>query len=205
MRLQEFQEVGSDLFARGLVSSHGGNLSVRAGDKLIITRRASRLAHLRERDMVETGVDWNDRATPSASSELFIHRFLYQRTGAHAIVHAHPAYAVALSLCERTIQPLDAEARHNLDLVPVVGDEVVFQVRTVAEELASLLRESKVVVVRGHGTFAVGQLLEEAHRWTSLLEECCKLITIYRQLEASQREGRPSIEEIASTIGGPRP
>jgi len=87
MRIAEFQTVGQDLFLRGSVSSHGGNLSVRLGDRVVITRRGAQLNHLTERDLVETGVAWNDRATPSASSELAIHRAIYQRTRAHAIVH----------------------------------------------------------------------------------------------------------------------
>jgi ribulose-5-phosphate 4-epimerase/fuculose-1-phosphate aldolase len=32
--LEEFQQVGRDLYAAGLVSSHGGNLSVRQGEGL---------------------------------------------------------------------------------------------------------------------------------------------------------------------------
>lgn len=182
MLIQEFQQVGHDLFMRGLVSSHGGNLSVRMGDTLVITRRGAQLAHLTEQDLVETGVHWNDRATPSASSELAVHRAIYLGTGAHAIVHAHPIHAVALSLRERIIVPLDAEGRRNLETIPVVGDAVVDEVRAVAEELAALFREAKIVVVRGHGTFAAGQLLGEAHRWTSLLEESSHLITISRLL-----------------------
>ncbi|HEX9976514.1 MAG TPA: hypothetical protein VGA82_04610 [Dehalococcoidales bacterium] len=39
--LEEFQRIGRDLFLSGLASSHGGNMSVRLGDRLIITRRGS--------------------------------------------------------------------------------------------------------------------------------------------------------------------
>jgi len=46
MILSQFQTVGRDLFSQGLVSSHGGNLSIRLGDRLIITRRGSMLGNL---------------------------------------------------------------------------------------------------------------------------------------------------------------
>ena len=52
--LPQFQRVGHDLFSRGLVSSHSGNLSIRAGERLIITRQGSMLAHLSEQDLVDT-------------------------------------------------------------------------------------------------------------------------------------------------------
>lgn len=59
MILSQFQTVGRDLFARGLVSSHIGNLSIRMGDQIIITRRDSTLNSLEENDLIETGIDKN--------------------------------------------------------------------------------------------------------------------------------------------------
>ena len=190
MRIAEFQKVGQDLFVRGLVSSHGGNMSVRVGDRLIITRRGSQLNHLNERDLVETGVAWNDRATPSASSELAVHRIIYQRTAAHAIVHAHPIWALALSLFQQEILPLDAEGKRDLGTVPVVGEKVIEEVREIVDEVAGLLKEHRIIVIRGHGSFAIGQLLDEAHRWTSLLEESCRLLHAVQALEKATLPSR---------------
>ena len=33
---EEFRDIGRDIFVTGLTSSHGGNMSVRVGDKIII-------------------------------------------------------------------------------------------------------------------------------------------------------------------------
>ncbi len=35
-------------------------------------------------------------------------------------------------------------------------------------------------MVRGHGSFAVGQMLEEAFQWTSSLEASCKALYPHR-------------------------
>ena len=121
MILSQFQTVGHDLFTQGLVSSHNGNLSIRFGDRLIITRRSCRLGSLEEHDLVETGISKNDRFTPLASSELPIHRSIYQTTPAQAIVHAKPPHAVALSLTETEFEPNYAEEPAVLGLVPVLG------------------------------------------------------------------------------------
>ena len=59
MILSQFQMVGRELFSQGLVCSHSGNLSLRLGDNLIITRRGSRLGCLEENDLIETGVTKN--------------------------------------------------------------------------------------------------------------------------------------------------
>jgi L-fuculose-phosphate aldolase len=74
MFLNQFQNVGRSLFNRGLVSSQSGNLSIRMGDRLIITRRGSNLGDLQESDLIETGICKNDRSTPLASIELPVHR-----------------------------------------------------------------------------------------------------------------------------------
>ena len=36
---EEFRTIGRDIFVTGLTSSHGGNMSVRAGDKIIMDER----------------------------------------------------------------------------------------------------------------------------------------------------------------------
>ncbi len=60
--------MGRDLFVRGLVSSHSGNLSIGLGERIIITRRISQLGCLEENDLIETGINKNDRATPLAKN-----------------------------------------------------------------------------------------------------------------------------------------
>jgi L-fuculose-phosphate aldolase len=65
--LAQFQMVGRDLFTCGLISGFGGNLSVRFGDRIFITRRGSNKGSLQENDIIETGIYKNDRQTPLAS------------------------------------------------------------------------------------------------------------------------------------------
>jgi len=183
MILSQFQTVGRDLFTSGLVSSHSGNLSIRLGERLCITHRQSMLGNLQQQDLVETGVTRNDRCTPWASTELFVHRTIYQRTPAQAVAHAHPPYTVALSFNQTEIVPSDMEGRLLLPRVPVlVPDAANFKPGGLAEQIAEALKESRIVVVRGHGTFATGQLLEEAYHYTTTLEESCRLLYLLRSL-----------------------
>ncbi|GAG39847.1 unnamed protein product, partial [marine sediment metagenome] len=55
--LSQFQAVGQALFTQGLVSSQGGNLSVKLGEHLVITHRGSTLGSIQEGDLVETGIN----------------------------------------------------------------------------------------------------------------------------------------------------
>lgn len=195
MILAQFQTVGHDLFTKGLVSSHSGNLSLRLGERIIITRRGSRLNCLEENDLIETGLNKNDRNTPLASVELAVHRAIYRETPATAIVHAHPPHAVALSLTETEIVPIDTEGQSIMERVPVLGWNMKVKPGSLGDEIARALKESRVVLVHGHGTFAIGQLLEEAHNYTATLEESCQVICLLKSLRGETAPKRGVTKE----------
>lgn len=184
MILSQFRTVGNGLFSRGLVSSQSGNLSIRLGERMVITRRGSRLGFLEEHDLVETGIYKNDRNTPLASIELAVHRAIYQQTPASAIVHAHPPHAIALSLTETEVVPSDTEGLSTLGRVPVIGWHMEVKAGGLADIIAQALSKCLAVVVHGHGSFAIGQLLEEAHDYTTTLEESCRVICLLKSLVA---------------------
>ena len=185
MILSQFQTVGHDLFTRGLISSHSGNLSIRLGDRLIITRRGCRLGCLEEHDLIETGISKNDRSTPLASTELPVHRAIYQTTPASAIVRAYPPHAIALSLTETEVVPNGAKGLATVGRVPVLGWHMEIGAKRLAEIIPRGLTERRIVMVHGDGTFAIGQLLDEAFNFTTTLEEACQVICLLKSLRAS--------------------
>lgn len=185
MLLNQFRSVGNELSSRGLVVCSSGNLSIRMEDRLIITRHGSRLGELQENDLIETGIYKNDRATPLASSELNVHRAIYQQTPALAIVHAHPTHAVALSLSEIEIVPSDSEGLGLMGQVPVLGRHTTIVPGALADVISEALKKHGIVIVRGHGSFATGQLLEEALHYTMALEESCQVICVLKSLQVT--------------------
>jgi L-fuculose-phosphate aldolase len=143
------------------------------------------LGCLEEHDLIETGISKNDRATPLASIELVVHRAIYQQTPASAIVHAHPPHAIALSLTETEIVPTDTECLSIIDRVPVVGWNTEVKPGGLADVIAQALKEARLVMVHGHGSFATGQLIEEAHNHTTALEESCQVIYLLKSLKVT--------------------
>jgi len=185
MILSQFQAVGSDLFARGLICSNSGNLSIRMGDNITITRRGCMLNSLQENDLIETGIYKNNRVTPLASIELPVHRAIYRETCASAIVHAHPPHSVALSLTETELMPSTVDRPYLEGKVPVVGWNMEVKPGGLVDIIAETLKKYRIVIVRGHGTFAIGQLLDEAYNLTTALEECCQVICLSRSLQVN--------------------
>jgi L-fuculose-phosphate aldolase len=193
--IEEFRSIGRDLFLSGLVSSHGGNMSVRQGDRILITRRGSMIGRLEKRDLIETGLHQNDSGIALASTELLVHRAVYRATSALAVVHAHPRMAIALSLHEDAIVPLDTEGSYLLHKVPVVSAEFSSGSTELADVIAGILKTYKIAVLRGHGCFSTGQMLEEAYQWVSVLEETSQIIYYSRLLRGEVKESRKHSED----------
>ena len=139
--LDGFRAAGRMLWEAGLVSSHGGNISVRLPDGgLLVTRTGAMLGRLGEGDLVTVTADGASRGEPSMDTAL--HRAVYEASGAQAVLHAHPRHAIALSLAMDVIEPADAEGRLRLGGVPVVEAEGVAQ----ALQWTSVLEESAQVL-----------------------------------------------------------
>jgi L-fuculose-phosphate aldolase len=178
--LEEFKRIGKYLFQEGLVDSHGGNMSVRQGDRIFITRRDAMLGDLKEGDIVEIGLEPGE-GDGRASRELPAHRALYRQTRAKAIVHAHPAHAIAVSLTDNKVVPQDAEGIYLFKSAPIVRVREGVGSEENARLLPSFLSgENVVAMLRGHGSFAIGGSLEEAYKYTSSLEKSCQIIIAVR-------------------------
>lgn len=178
--IRRFRDVGRDLFVAGLTTSHGGNMSVRDEDRIIITRRGSMLGRLGDDDLIET------RMAPCAadercSREIVVHRAIYETTDARAIVHAHPPHTIALSFDRETIAPLDSEGLYILGEIPVVTSPTTIASPEAAAVLAPALASVPVAVLRTHGPFAKGGTLEEAFMHVSVLEASAVILHLLQR------------------------
>lgn len=178
--LEDFQRIGKYLWQEGLVDSHGGNMSIKQGDKIYITRRDAMLGDLKDGDIVEVGLE-PGAGEERASREIVTHRAVYRETGTQAIVHAHPANAIAVSLTDNKIVPQDSEGLYLYKSAAIVRVHQPIGSDEAARLLPSFLKSPNVVaVVKGHGSFAIGKDLEEAYKYTSCLENSCKVLIAMR-------------------------
>lgn len=177
-RYELFRDIGRDVYLGHLTSSHGGNMSVREGDRIFITRRGSMLGRLAPRDLVWTELASCDRDS-ECSREIVVHRAIYLATEARAIVHAHPVHTIWRSLIGDSIEPIDSESRYVFgDSVPVVSAAETVASAEAAEKLSEALREAKIAVLRSHGPFSKGATLEEAFYHVSALEASCEILDL---------------------------
>jgi len=130
--------------------------------------------------------------------KIVVHRAIYQATSALAIVHTHPPYAIAQSLVKDEIVPVDSEGSYLLHKVPVVAAQLTAGSTEVAGLLPAWLKEYDIVMLRGHGPFAIGHLLEEAYQLTSVLEMACRILTVAEGMGAELKEYRKGSEQYDS-------
>ncbi|WP_331454925.1 aldolase [Methanosarcina siciliae] len=171
---------GRKLVEHGLVESNFGNISVRAGDRMLITRSGTALDEITGDNVVEVEIGDISSLDIIASSETVVHREIYGKTSALAIIHAHCPYSVVESLLAGpagTIVPVDSEGQYFLGSIPVVGGGIGS--RELAENLAGELSGHRGAVVFSHGTFAIGRTLGEAYIVTTQLEHSCRVKYLY--------------------------
>jgi len=177
MRMEPWREIarfGRKMVEQGLVGSHFGNISVREGERIHITRTGSMLDEITEEEVVIVPLKGESSMDPLASTELRVHRRIYALTEHRAVVHGHTPYAVILSLKCDSVKPVDAEGGYFLGEIPVVEGESGSE--ELAANVASVLKDHRAVIVRGHGTFAAGQDLKEAFVALSAAEHSCRVL-----------------------------
>jgi L-fuculose-phosphate aldolase len=162
---------GKLLFERRLISGWGGNISCRLDNKeILITGQHAPLGFLTPKDVVRINRQGQPRKkNQRASSETPLHLAVYHGTDARAIVHAHPPKVLAFSLAHDNFVPLSFEEKFTIGGVPVIAQETptVTKPQAVVDEL----KYHPVVIIKGHGTVAIGKDLREAFLLTDLLEE----------------------------------
>ena len=193
--LAQFQRIGAELLQFGINASHSGNISVRAGEEIVITRSGSMLSQLGAGDLVTVTLAGEE--VGAASRELVVHRAIYRGTSARAILHVHPPYATMLSLVDDELLPLDSEAFFFLKSVPVLRCKETISSPEVAEKMPPLLaRHGKIAVLATHGTFAIGDCLEDTYLWTTTLERAAHLIYLTKTFDAgAYRRARRAMQQ----------
>jgi L-fuculose-phosphate aldolase len=165
---------GRLLFERRLISGWGGNLSCRAGAKgFLITAQHAPLGFLTSKDLVRIDGAGNTLDPERrASSETPMHLAIYAGIEAQAIVHVHPPMVIAFSLANESFVPISFEEKYTIGEVPIIAQDTP----TVTEpgKIVEELKYRPIVIIKGHGTVAIGKDFQEAFLLTDLLEEAIR-------------------------------
>lgn len=175
------------LWERGLIAAGDGNASVRLDDnRLLITPSGLLKSTLRPEQLLV--IDHQGQMLQgdfAPSSEWPMHVAIYaQRPEAKVVLHAHPPYAVALSLLGLPIAPkLLPEVAFYLGEIPTAPYATPGS-RALSEQVAKFILLSQAVVLERHGAVSCGPDLDAAYGFMEVLEHAAKVNHLALQLDA---------------------
>jgi L-fuculose-phosphate aldolase len=165
------------LDAAGFCPSKSGNVSVRQGERVLITPSGLPYAAMQPDDIVE--IDLEGRRTGGsdrkASSEWPFHAAIYKaRPDATAIVHTHSPYATALSCARR-----DIPAFHYMIALGGGADircanYATFGTQALADNAVAALEGRRAVLLANHGVITIGQTLAGAQTLAGEVENLAR-------------------------------
>lgn len=187
-------ETGRICYENGLMPANNGNISVRMGeDRIIITPATLCKGRMDSGDLLVTDLDGvvqksHPRRNRQVSSESPMHLEVYRRrSDVHAVIHAHPPYATALTVANQPL-PVDvlSELLECLGPVPT-SDFATPSSQENADAIQTLIQSYDVVLLRNHGILSVGKNLEEALVNIERVEHVAKVFTLAQSLGQVQR------------------
>jgi L-fuculose-phosphate aldolase len=185
--------------ASGMVVGSAGNLSVRRGDRMLITPRGARLEAIDPRDLVEVGLDdlavSADHATDSRpSSEAELHRVVYAATGAGAVVHTHAHYATVIGTLVDELPAIHYAIAAFGGPVRVARYET-FGTGKLAAAVGDALEDRSAALMANHGAVVTGRDIEKAVAHAVTLEW---VASVYYHAMAAGRPRVLSEDDLAA-------
>jgi L-fuculose-phosphate aldolase len=192
-------EMGRRIWQRGYVAANDGNLSVRVGDRVVVTPTGLSKGFLRPDDLVV--VDLKGRklsGSREATSELTMHLHVYSiRDDVGAVVHAHPPKATGFAVAGVPLaQCVLPEVILTLGDVPLT-DYATPSTEEVALAIDDHIRRFSALLLRNHGALTVGKDLEEAYFRMETVEHFAEITLAARALGG---ESPLSVDEVRKLL-----
>jgi L-fuculose-phosphate aldolase len=190
-----------ELASAGLVVGTSGNVSVRAGDLVVVSPSGVDYGELTD-DLV--GVHRLDGTPVEAplrpTSEMPLHLGVYAATGAAAIVHTHSVAATALSTLADELPAIHYQVAMFGGPV-AVAPYATYGSDELARNVVTALRERTACIMANHGAVTTGPDLRTALTGSRYLEWLCE---VYLTALAAAGPGAPRLlpaDEIALVAG----
>ncbi|MFF8960344.1 class II aldolase/adducin family protein [Streptomyces sp. NPDC014894] len=171
--------------ARSLTHGSTGNVSVRAGEHILVTPTGSSLATVRAGELSVIDSDGAHVSGPGPSKEAFLHAaVLRARPRAGAVVHTHSTHAAAVSCLagvdrRDALPPLTAYYAMRVGSLPMLPYFAPGDSRAAAA-VQALARDHAALLLSNHGPVVAAADPEGALAAAEEIEETAKLFLLLR-------------------------
>jgi len=191
----EIVQVGKLLYDRSLIVATDGNISARLADNTILITPSGLCKGLMSPDQlividldgrkVGPGTQANQHLKPTSETAMHLEAYK-QRPDVLSVVHAHPPYAITLSMVGITLaECMLPEAIMFLGLTPTTPYST-----PASQENAAAIRKAIVghdaILLQRHGSLTVGNSPLNAYYRTETLEQVARITYMLNQLGGAQ-------------------
>ena len=162
---------GQKMVADRLVVGSAGNISVRMGDRIVMTPTGINYDQVTAESVNVLDLDGAILAgTGRRSSEWPMHRKIYDLTPASAVVHTHSVFSVAVGTICDEIPAVHYSVLSLGGPTVRVAPYTTFGSDGLAGNVAAALDDRFAALLQNHGMIAYGSSLEEAYERAQLVE-----------------------------------
>lgn len=165
---------------KGFSPGTSGNLSVRFGDKIIITASGSSNGNLAYEDLVLIDfegkyIDSNSSKKPSSEKMLHV-EFYKKRPDVNAIIHVHPTFLSSFAAARKALdEPLMAENVFYFGKIPL-ADYALPSSTELVNNTAKHFDEYNAVLMANHGFIVGDKDMEQAYLKLELAESYAQIV-----------------------------
>lgn len=187
------------LYDKNLTTTSGGNVSLRLGDRVLITPSQLDKGRIKAEEIGVIAIE-GENLTPhlKISMESKMHLAIYHnRKDVKAIVHAHPVFATSFAIAGKEIKTnLAGEAWAVLGKT-VLAPYALMGSQNLADNVGAAALKGNCILMENHGVLCVGENLLQAFDRLEVLEAAARMNLITQFLGAGKELSPGELKEIS--------
>ncbi len=195
---QEILYWSKRLYDKGFSPSTSGNISVKVGDKILISKSGVCLNDMSFDDIVLIDLEGNVlEQGKKASSERFLHVAIYEkREDIKAIIHSHEPYISAYAVARKEIKaPILPDFIYYFDKVPLAPYFTPSSIE-LAQETSKYFNKYSCVLMENHGVILGTDSLQNCFYNLEMLKNYVQICFGAEMLGGAKPLNKKQIEEV---------